>query len=100
MTGHAKQLAMSTVNLSEALILIRDRQPQLYPELERRILASSIRFVPPTVEHARIASSARLRFPLNLGECFAYALAWSEGLPILTLDSDFARTDLTVEMPG
>ncbi len=30
---------------------------------------SSIQLVPPTAEHAEIAALARLRYPLNLGDC-------------------------------
>jgi uncharacterized protein with PIN domain len=48
---------------------------------------------------AQIASKARLKFSLNLGDCFAYALACVENSPILTLDSDFARVDVPVVFP-
>ena len=54
------------------------------------MLASGIRFVPPTIEDARHAAHARLHFPLNLGDCFAYALSVSQDAAILTLDDDFA----------
>ena len=84
-----QRLRMSTVNYAEALILIQDRQPHLFRQIRDRIEESSIRMVPPTVEHAEIAASARLRYPLNLGDCFAYALAKQEGCPVLTLDRDF-----------
>jgi ribonuclease VapC len=98
--AHARDLVMSTVNLAETLILVRDRQPTLYSSLERRILESPIRFVAPDVAQARIASEARIRFPLNLGDCFAYALASVENLPVLTLDADFRKTDVEVRSPG
>jgi ribonuclease VapC len=96
---HAPALRMSTVNLAEALIRIRDRQPALADELEERLFASGIRFVPPDSAQARIAARARLRFPLNLGDCFAYALAVSENCPILTVDRDFRAVDQPVLMP-
>lgn len=96
---HARELRMSTVNLAEALIRIRDRQPQLYNELEDRLLGSAIRFVPPDVPQARIAALARLKYPLNLGDCFAYALAVSEGCPILAADDDFRSVDQPVVLP-
>jgi ribonuclease VapC len=99
MNEHAADLRMSTVNLAETLILVRDRQSALFPTIERRLLDGSIRFEPPTVEHARMASEARMRFPLNLGDCFAYALANEHGAPILTLDHDFRRTGLQVLAP-
>ena len=96
---YAGALRMSTVNLAETLIRLRDRQPTLYPQLEARVLGSGIRFVAPTVEQARVAAEARVRLPLNLGDCFAYALAVTEGCPILTLDADFRRTEHAVVMP-
>jgi ribonuclease VapC len=95
----AGELRMSTVNLAEALILLQDRQPHLADELEARLLESGIRFVPPDTDQARTAAAARLRYPLNLGDCFAYALAVSERCPILTLDADFRRLDVEVLLP-
>lgn len=97
--AHASELRMSTVNLSEILIRVRDRQPQLYEELEEQVLTSGIRFVPPDVRQARIVAEARLRFPLNLGDCFAYALAVVEACPILAIDGDFRSVDLPVLQP-
>ena len=97
---NAAELRMSTVNLTEILIRLRDRQPQLADELESRILGSGIRFVPPDGEQCRLAAAARRRYPMNLGDCFAYALAVSEGVPILTLDESFRRLDHPVLLPG
>ena len=94
-----RDLRMSTVNYAEVLILIQDRQPQLFPVIREAIEASSIRLVAPTPDQAETAASARLRYPLNLGDCFAYALAKQEDCPLLTLDRDFRRTDLTVVLP-
>ena len=96
---HAPDLRMSTVNLTETLIRIRDQQPQNYEVVERELLASGIRFVPPDVEQAKIAAEARLRYPLNLGDCFAYALAIVEDCPILTRDGDFRAVDRPVVLP-
>jgi ribonuclease VapC len=99
LNAHAGELRMSTVNLAEALILVRDRQPQLADELEAMLLDTGIRLVPPDVDQARFAAAARLRYPLNLGDCFAYALAVAEGCAILTLDGDFRRTDRPIMIP-
>ena len=96
---NAARLRMSTVNYAEALILIQDRQPQLSRQIREAIAASTIRLVPPTTEQAEIAAAARLRFPLNLGDCFAYALARDEDCPLLTLDRDFRKTDIPVLHP-
>lgn len=99
LSAYEPDLRMSTVNLTEALIRIRDRQPALAEDLEERILTSSIRFIPPDVRQATIAAAARLRFPLNLGDCFAYALACAEDCSILTTDRDFRRLDRPVVLP-
>ncbi len=99
LNSYRSQLMMSTVNLTEALILIRDRQLSLANQLEETLLTSGISFVPPSVAHAKIAAQARLDFPLNLGDCFAYALAKAHGVPLLTVDSDFRKTDLQLLFP-
>ncbi|MEZ4754959.1 MAG: type II toxin-antitoxin system VapC family toxin [Bdellovibrionota bacterium] len=93
------ELRMCTVNLCETHILIRDKQPQLFEDLKKRLETSPIRFVPPSVEQSELAAKARMQFPLNLGDCFAYSLAKSENCPILTLDKDFKKTDLEVIIP-
>ena len=52
-------------------------------------------------EQAKLARSAFLRFgkgrhpaALNFGDCAAYALAKSRGVPLLFKGEDFARTDI------
>jgi ribonuclease VapC len=99
LNAHARALRMSTVNLAEALIRIRDRQPHLADELEERLLTSGIRFVPADLRQAQLAARARLAFPLNLGDCFAYALAKAEDCAILTLEVDFRAVDCPVLLP-
>lgn len=96
---YCAELKMSTINLAETLIHLQDKQPQSFDTLEEQLLNSNIRFIPPTVEQSRNAAKARLEFPLNLGDCFAYALAKQENCPILTLDYDFQRLDCTVILP-
>jgi ribonuclease VapC len=100
LNAHRSTLRMSTVNLAETLIRLNDRQPTLFDGLQARVMSSGIRFVPPDVNQARLAAEARLRYPLNLGDCFAYALAVAEDCPILTLDSDFATVDRPVVLPA
>jgi len=100
LSEHAAVLSMSTVNLTEALIRLHDRQPTLSDQLQQRLITSGIRFVPPDVEQAKIAAHARLAYPLNLGDCFAYALAVIENCPILALDSDFRHVDRPVVRPS
>jgi ribonuclease VapC len=98
--ANSSDLAMNTVNYAEVLILVQDRQPNAYQEIRDAIETSSIRLVSATERHAEIAAGARLRYPLNLGDCFAYPLAKDEDRPLLTLDRDFRRSDLTVILPS
>jgi ribonuclease VapC len=58
--------------------------------------------VPVTYEQTTLAVEALLTFGkgrhpagLNLGDCFAYALAKSLGAPLLFKGEDFAKTDIT-----
>jgi ribonuclease VapC len=99
MNKHSAELCMSTVNLTETLIHLRDKQPKLYEQLEEQLLYNGIRFVSPDVKQSQIAAEARLRYPLNLGDCFAYALAKQEDCPLLTLDKDFKLLDCDVIFP-
>ena len=96
---HTDTLRMSTVNLADVMIILKHRQPQLADQLIDRMKASGIRFVAPNEKHAEVAAAARLRFPLNLGDCFAYALAKVEDCPIITLDGDFRKSDLLLLSP-
>jgi ribonuclease VapC len=94
-----QDLQMSTVNYAEALILIANRQSHMLAEIRDHVAFTSIRMIPPTETHAELAASARSKYPLNLGDCFAYALAKSEEAPLITLDRDFRKTDLKVIFP-
>ena len=52
-----------------------------------------------TLRHAEIALAAYTRYRgrparLNMGDCFAYALAQAKGVPLLYKGNDFARTDI------
>jgi ribonuclease VapC len=93
----ASGVIMSTVNYAEALILTVSRFPRASVEVE--VARSAIRLVPVGPLHAEVAAAARLRYPLNLGDCFAYALAKTESCPLLTLDRDFLGCDIRVLLP-
>jgi ribonuclease VapC len=99
MLAHRRELCMSLVNYAETLILVEDRRPRALEAVRRAIEESSLRLAPPTRTQAELAAAARLRYPLNLGDCFAYALAKEEERPLLTLDRDFRRTDCEVVLP-
>ena len=98
---------MSAVNFVEAAI----RMQRLRPAEARRTLDaligdSRISVRPVTVAQAEIAREAHLAFGkgrhparLNLGDCFAYALARESGRPLLYKGGDFARTDIEPALP-
>ena len=90
---------MSSINYAEALIISAERFPDRLGAVQSAIERSAIQIIPPTAEHAEIAAVARLRFPLSLGDCFAYALAKEQDCPLLTLDRDFRRCDIQVVLP-
>ncbi|MBX7148544.1 type II toxin-antitoxin system VapC family toxin [bacterium] len=96
---HKGQWRMSTVNLAEVFILVKKYQPQLYKTIETNVLSKPIRYVPPQIKHVQVVAVARDKYPINLGDCFAYALAMDEGCPLLTLDKDFKKTDVQVLIP-
>ena len=95
----ADRVVMSNVNLAEVLMRLRDKDPARADTFEQRLLSERIEFVAPDVRQALLAASARLRFPFNFGDCFAYALAKSRDLPLLTLDRDFRAADIAVLLP-
>lgn len=93
-------LMMSTVNMAEVFILLREKQPTLFSELRKTLFRIPIRFIPLTESQAELAATARHKYAsLNFGDCFAYALAKEEESPLLTLDGGFKNTDLKVLMP-
>lgn len=92
---------LSSVSLVEATIVVEARQgPDAVRDLELLVDATSD-VVPVDIEQARTAIAAWRRFgkgrhpaALNLGDCFAYALARHAGLPLLYKGEDFAATDI------
>lgn len=72
-------------------------------ELDLFVHEAGIDIVPVDREQAKIARRAWRRFGkgqhparLNLGDCFAYALAKTTGEPLLFKGADFAKTDVAV----
>lgn len=88
-------LRLSTVTYTECLIRWADRggKEEVFHDFLRE---HDFLLEPPTILHAQLAAHARLKFPLNLGDCFVYALAKAENDSVLTLDSDFKSTDLEI----
>jgi len=68
--------------------------------LDRMIAELGVTIAPASADTARLARDAERDFGkrtparLNLGDCFAYALAKGRDLPLLYKGDDFAKTDI------
>lgn len=92
---------MSPVNYVEAAArLNRLRLPAKSVELDRLMAALDISLTNVEPSHAKLAREAQERFgkgnhpALNLGDCFAYALAKARSEPLLFKGDDFPQTDV------
>lgn len=93
---------MSVVNLVEASVVAdSNRNPRKGPALDDLIAKAGIELVAVDVPQAKEAREAYRRYGkgnhparLNLGDCFAYALAKSRGTPLLYKGNDFDLTDI------
>ena len=93
---------MSAVNLLETSIGVEGRGGAAAGhELDTFLERAGIEPAPVTTEQVRVARIAWRRFGkgnhparLNVGDCFAYALAKSAGEPLLYKGDDFSRTDI------
>jgi|CXWL01.1.fsa_nt_gi ribonuclease VapC len=92
---------MSPVNLWEALVrasVVNGASGAA--EIENLVANLNIEIVPVDATIARAAADAFARFGkraparLNLGDCFAYALAKSSGARLLFKGDDFTKTDI------
>jgi|SRR5579864_9492944 len=84
-----------------AIVTDSNKDPVLSRSLDSFLQRSLVRIEPVTVEQARVAREAyrdfgkgRHRAGLNLGDCFAYALAKEKGEPLLYKGDDFRKTDI------
>lgn len=98
----AGAVSMSAATLVELTLVAEGRAGQPMGDQVNRLLASArVEVVPFTAEHAALAADGWRRYGkgrhpagLNLGDCFAYALAQSRGEPLLFKGTDFAQTDV------
>ena len=99
----AGNLTMSVINFVEAGIKVdRDADPRRAATFDKIVAELGIGIAPVTVEQGRVARHAHKAFGrgsghparLNLGDCFAYALARTRREPLLFKGNDFARTDI------
>jgi ribonuclease VapC len=91
------------VNYVEAAAVVDgNRDPVLSRRFEQLLADAVIAIEPVTLAQARIAREAYRDFGkgsghparLNLGDCFAYALAKEKDEPLLFKGQDFAHTDI------
>ena len=98
----APSRAIAAPTLVEAAMVAEGRTgPAMGKELDELLDALNAEIVPFTAEHAARARDAWRRYGkgrhpagLNLGDCFAYALAKERDEPLLFKGNDFARTDV------
>ena len=95
---------MSTASLAEVGIMAHARLGDAgFPLADRFVRDGGVELVPLERSHADAAIEGWRRFgkgrhpaSLNLGDCFAYGLAVSVGLPVLCVGGDFEQTDVDV----
>ncbi|MGB8579380.1 MAG: type II toxin-antitoxin system VapC family toxin [Candidatus Sulfotelmatobacter sp.] len=93
---------MSAVSYVEAAAVVdSNRNPVLSRRFDNLLRDVQIAIEPVTLNQARIAREAyrdfgkgRHRAGLNLGDCFAYALAKEKGETLLFKGDDFCHTDI------
>jgi ribonuclease VapC len=98
----AESVLVSAVSLVEAAIVVEARQgPDAARDLDLLVEGAVDRLVPVDDTQARAAVSAWQRFgkgrhpaALNFGDCFSYAVASLEGVPLLFTGTDFTQTDV------
>jgi len=93
---------MSVISYVETNMVIAGRWSDArLGRVDATLKALHVRVVPVTLNQGNVALAAFLRFGrgrhsagLNIGDCFAYALAKSRDLPLLFKGDDFAKTDI------
>jgi ribonuclease VapC len=94
--------AISAATLVELCVVAESRAGAgVRAEVEALMTNAGIEVAPFTAEQAALACEGWRRFGkgrypagLNLGDCFAYALAQDRGEPLLFKGEGFARTDV------
>ncbi len=92
---------MSPFNYLEAAVRADGLGPEMAEGFDALFRETGIRIAPAGPEQARLAREAYQRFgkgnhgaKLNLGDCFAYALAKARKEPLLFKGDDFRLTDV------
>ena len=98
----AERIAIAAPTLVELGMVAESRAGEtVRPRIDRLLQSMKVEVVPFTADHAAVALDGWRRYGkgrhpagLNLGDCFAYALAKARGEPLLFKGDDFARTDV------
>ncbi len=98
----ARDLAIAAPSLVEAALVCEGRAGDAGGQkLDALLDRLRPEIVPFTAEHAALAREGWRRYGkgrhpagLNMGDCFAYALAKARHQPLLFKGDDFARTDV------
>jgi ribonuclease VapC len=99
---------MSAANVLESALVAEARRGEpAGRELDLLLHRADVLLVPVDADQVEFARSAWRRFGkgrhsagLNLGDCFAYALASASGEPLLFKGEDFAHTDIAAASAG
>ena len=96
-----EDLLISPVNFIEAAVRADQRGEETSEAFDEIIRISAIKLADITEQQARLARQAYRTYgkgnhpaKLNLGDCFAYALAKARGEPLLFKGEDFRLTDV------
>lgn len=96
-------LRMSAASYVEAgIVTDGSKDETLSAMLDAFLQKSGIEIIPVSESQARTARRAYQQFgkgsghpaQLNFGDCFAYALSWESGEPLLFKGDDFIHTDI------
>jgi len=113
--AHARAIADATIRrvsavsfVESAVVIDASRDPIATRRFDDFIQEAHISIEPVTEIQAQIARDAYRDFgkgsghpaKLNLGDCFAYALAKQSGEPLLFKGNDFAHTDVVPVLKG
>jgi ribonuclease VapC len=101
--GTSSRLVSAVNYVETAAVIDGSRSPVASRRFDDFFREAGLVIEPVTIEQARIAREAYRDFGkgskhaagLNLGDCFAYALARATGEAILFKGDDFKHTDLT-----
>lgn len=100
----APRIGLCAANRTELLVVIQARLGDTGVDLAKQFLAlEKIQTIPLDETLADLAAEGYRRFGkgrhpagLNLGDCFSYALAVREQVPLLFKGNDFSKTDARV----